>query len=90
MQQYTPYSVSKTAENMLTLYTAERLKDDGITVLCMSPGYCATNLNYFNGTNPPEYGGASIAHTITVDKLEKEGDLHGAFLGDGPGAVFPW
>jgi hypothetical protein len=72
------------------MYTADRLKDDGIVVLCMSPGYCATNLNEFAGVNPPEHGGAAIAHTVTVEKLDDGGNVHGAFFGDTPGAVLPW
>jgi len=87
VEKYTPYSVSKAAENMLTLYTATLLKDEGITVLTLSPGFCATNLNDHTGTNPPEYGGAAIAHAVTV---ENKGELHGAFLGDSPGVEFPY
>jgi NAD(P)-dependent dehydrogenase (short-subunit alcohol dehydrogenase family) len=86
-QRYAQYAISKAALNMLTLYTLERVKGDGITVIAMSPGFCATNLNNFRGTLPPEVGALNIVDAITKGSYE---DMNGKFMGDKKGEFYPW
>jgi len=86
-QPYTVYSASKAAMNLLTLYTKERVKDDKITVLAMSPGYCATNLNGFTGHLSAEQGGLNIVRSIVTGNFET---ANGKFFGDNEGQYYPW
>jgi len=52
------YSASKAAVNMLTVQLAYELRDTAIKVNSASPGYTATDLNGFAGTDTPEQGAA--------------------------------
>jgi NAD(P)-dependent dehydrogenase (short-subunit alcohol dehydrogenase family) len=38
------YSISKAAQNMLSLHQARDLKDDGVIVVCMDPGWVKTRM----------------------------------------------
>lgn len=40
----TPYSISKTALNMLTVHQASELKDQGVIVVCVDPGHVKTEM----------------------------------------------
>jgi len=40
----TTYSISKAAVNMLTVHQSEQLKDRGIKVICMDPGWVKTRM----------------------------------------------
>jgi NAD(P)-dependent dehydrogenase (short-subunit alcohol dehydrogenase family) len=40
----TTYAISKAAVNMLTVHQAEQLKDKGIKVICMDPGWVKTRM----------------------------------------------
>ncbi|KAK4935513.1 hypothetical protein LTR10_023424 [Elasticomyces elasticus] len=40
----TTYSISKAAVNMLTVHQSEQLKDRGIQVICMDPGWVKTRM----------------------------------------------
>jgi NAD(P)-dependent dehydrogenase (short-subunit alcohol dehydrogenase family) len=44
-----PYPSSKTALNMLTAMYAKELRDTGIKVNAANPGYCATDVNGYQG-----------------------------------------
>jgi len=74
--QYTPYSVSKAALNMLSLYTMHRLKADKIAVVMTTPGYCGTALNNFNGVKDPADGALNTVHAATLGSYE---DMNGKF-----------
>lgn len=52
------YSASKAAVNMLTVQLAHELRDTAIKVNSANPGYTATDLNDFAGTDTPEQGAA--------------------------------
>jgi NAD(P)-dependent dehydrogenase (short-subunit alcohol dehydrogenase family) len=88
-ERYVQYSVSKAALNMLTLYTMDRVNKDGIAVITMSPGYCATNLNNFSGILPPEEGALVIVDSITKGNFE---NMNGKFIGSRKGKEesYPW
>jgi NAD(P)-dependent dehydrogenase (short-subunit alcohol dehydrogenase family) len=85
--RYIQYSVSKAALNMLALYTLNKVKENKIAVLVMSPGYCATKLNNFQGFLPPEEGALKIVETVTKGDFES---TNGKFFGDNPGSFYPW
>jgi NAD(P)-dependent dehydrogenase (short-subunit alcohol dehydrogenase family) len=70
--EYVEYSVSKAAFNMLALNYMVKLKDKNITITLTSPGYCATNLNHYSGTLPPEEGALNIVYAV-------ERQEHGTF-----------
>ncbi|CAN8099231.1 unnamed protein product [Discula destructiva] len=62
-----PYTISKTAEHMLALFYSAQFdgRDDWkVNVSC--PGYCATNLNEFAGTNAPESGAINACRLATL------------------------
>lgn len=50
------YNASKTALNAVTVAYARELRDTGILVNAVSPGYVATDLNGFAGVLTPEQG----------------------------------
>jgi NAD(P)-dependent dehydrogenase (short-subunit alcohol dehydrogenase family) len=52
------YSASKAALNMLTVQLAYELRDTAIKVNSAAPGYTATDLNDFAGTDTPAQGAA--------------------------------
>lgn len=52
------YSASKAALNMLTVQLARELRDTPIKVNSACPGYTATDLNGFAGTDTPAQGAA--------------------------------
>lgn len=62
-----PYTISKTAMTMLgLLYSAkfDGRKDWKVNLCC--PGYCATNLNGFAGSMPPEHGAINACRLATL------------------------
>ena len=64
------YSASKAALNMLTVQLAYELRDTGIKVNSAAPGYTATDLNGFEGTDTPAQG---AAEAIRLALLPAEG-----------------
>lgn len=65
--EYTHYTTSKAALNMLALHYAVRYEGRGdwkLNLCC--PGYCATSLNGFAGTNPPEHGAINACRLATL------------------------
>ena len=52
------YSASKAALNMLTVQLAHELRDTAIKVNSAAPGFTATDLNGFAGTDTPAQGAA--------------------------------
>jgi NAD(P)-dependent dehydrogenase (short-subunit alcohol dehydrogenase family) len=79
------YNSSKAALNAITLIYANTLRDSGITVNALSPGFCATDLNNHTGHLSADEGGAHIARQVTLP-----GDgLTGVFLNEN-GGTHPW
>ncbi|NGO06309.1 SDR family NAD(P)-dependent oxidoreductase [Streptomyces sp. HC44] len=60
------YNSSKAALNAITLIYANTLRDTGIKVNALSPGFCATDLNHHTGHLTAEEGGAHIARQVTL------------------------
>ena len=77
------YAASKTALNAVTLAFAIELEPAGITVVAASPGFTATALNNFAGTETVEQG---ARHPVRA-ALETAG-LTGTFTG--PDGQIPW
>jgi len=78
---YTQYSCSKAALNMLALNYLKQLKDENITVVVTTPGFCGTNLNAYAGTRSPEDGATEIVYAVTQQE-------NGTFVKSGN--VVPW
>jgi len=77
------YAASKTALNAVTLAFALELEKENIKVVATSPGYTATALNNFQGTDSLEVGSREPVRVA----LETDGPT-GSFTGpDGP---LPW
>jgi len=79
--EYTQYCCSKAALNMLALNYLKRLKDENITVVVATPGFCATQLNNHAGTRLPEDGAMEIVVAVTAGKS-------GTFIRGGN--IIPW
>lgn len=60
------YRSSKAALNMLMLHYACKYKDAGWKVNAGCPGYCATNLNGYAGTDTPENGALNAVRLATL------------------------
>jgi NAD(P)-dependent dehydrogenase (short-subunit alcohol dehydrogenase family) len=78
------YSASKAALNMLTVQLAYELRDTAIKVNSAAPGYTATDLNGFAGTDTPAQG---AAEAIRLALLPAEGPTGTTSSADGP---IPW
>lgn len=78
------YAPSKTFVTALTIQYARELADTAILVNASCPGYVATDLNGFTGTQSPE-DGAVVA--IRLATLPDGGPRAGVFDADGP---VPW
>jgi NAD(P)-dependent dehydrogenase (short-subunit alcohol dehydrogenase family) len=59
------YNSSKAALNAITLIYATTLRDTGIKVNALSPGFCATDLNNHTGHLSAAEGGVHIARQVT-------------------------
>jgi NAD(P)-dependent dehydrogenase (short-subunit alcohol dehydrogenase family) len=79
------YNSSKAALNAITVIYAGNLRDAGIKVNALSPGFCATDLNHHTGVLSAEEGGAHIARQVT---LPPDGPT-GVFLSE-DGGTYPW
>jgi NAD(P)-dependent dehydrogenase (short-subunit alcohol dehydrogenase family) len=77
------YAASKTALNAVTLAFALELEKEGIKVNATSPGYTATALNNFQGTDSLEVGSREPIRVA----LETDGTTGGFTGPDGP---MPW
>jgi NAD(P)-dependent dehydrogenase (short-subunit alcohol dehydrogenase family) len=78
------YSASKAALNMLTVQLAYELRDTTIKVNSAAPGYTATDLNNFAGTDTPEQG---AAEAIRLALLPADGPTGTTSAAAGP---LPW
>ena len=78
------YSASKAALNMLTVQLAYELRDTAIKVNSAAPGYTATALNNFAGTDTPAQG---AAEAIRLALLPADGPTGTTSSATGP---LPW
>jgi NAD(P)-dependent dehydrogenase (short-subunit alcohol dehydrogenase family) len=69
----------------MTLIYANTLRDSGIRVNALSPGFCATDLNNHTGHLSADEGGAHIARQVS---RPADGPT-GVFLSD-QGGTCPW
>ena len=76
------YNSSKAALNAVTLIYANALRDSGIRVNALSPGFCATALNGHTGVLTADEGGAHIARQTSAPET-------GVFLNEN-GGTYPW
>jgi NAD(P)-dependent dehydrogenase (short-subunit alcohol dehydrogenase family) len=77
------YAASKTALNAVTLAFALELKKENIKVIATSPGYTATALNNFQGTDSLEVGSREpVQAALDINRLT------GTFTG--PEGPMPW
>ncbi|MCF6388492.1 SDR family oxidoreductase [Mycobacterium sp. MBM] len=82
------YQSSKAAVNALTVLYANELRDDGIKVNAVCPGYRATELN--GGLPTPGAGDPADGATVSVQMAMIDDDGPTAqFVGD-TGAIYPW
>jgi NAD(P)-dependent dehydrogenase (short-subunit alcohol dehydrogenase family) len=79
------YNSSKAALNAITLIYARTLREDGITVNAVSPGYVATDLNHHSGHLTAEEAGSNIARQIT----QPDREATGVFLSEN-GGTYSW
>lgn len=78
------YGASKTALNAITLALALELKEANINVRAVSPGFTATALNNFQGTDTVEEGSREPVRVA----LDEDGHS-GVFTGPGE-VIIPW
>jgi len=78
------YNSSKAALNAITLIYARELREAGITVNAVSPGFCATDLNGHTGVLTAQEGGAHIVRQATMPDCPT-----GVFLSE-TGGTIPW
>jgi NAD(P)-dependent dehydrogenase (short-subunit alcohol dehydrogenase family) len=78
------YCASKAALNMLTVQLAYELRDTGIKVNAVSPGYVATDMNQNQGKLTVDEG---AAEPVRLALLPADGPT-GGFFGDG--GIYPW
>lgn len=83
------YGASKTALNGIFLSLANELEGSNIKVNLVSPGFTATALNNFQGTDTVEYGSLEPIRVALAEDLP-----NGSFTGPadfaGPDHVLPW
>lgn len=80
-QQFIGYNASKAALNMLTVQLHEELKETGIKVNSVSPGFVKTDLTGFGVMTPEEGARLPVQHALG-------GDDSGRFLE--PDGATPW
>ena len=77
------YGASKTALNAITMAFAIELEKTNIKVNAVTPGFTATALNNFQGTDTIEVGALAVVKAA----LDEDGPT-GTFTG--PDGIFPW
>ncbi|KAK2792574.1 hypothetical protein FQN52_003079, partial [Onygenales sp. PD_12] len=82
---YMGYRSTKSALNMLALTYANILKEDGITVVIVCPGFCATNLNDYAGILEPSVGAEQIVKAATNGTHD---EVSGTWVSEG--GIMPW
>lgn len=81
---FNAYSCSKTALNAFTALLAKEFKNTNFKIKSVAPGYTATDLNHFKGTQTVEQAAKAIIKYVT---LENNGPTGKYFKDDGE---IPW
>ncbi|KAF2669151.1 NAD(P)-binding protein [Microthyrium microscopicum] len=85
---YEPYSLTKSALNLLTWYKIKELDGQNIAIVTTSPGYCATNLNEHAGVREARDGAKDIFEAATTGTFET---MNGKFFElSSSGGEIPW
>jgi NAD(P)-dependent dehydrogenase (short-subunit alcohol dehydrogenase family) len=79
--QFIGYNASKAALNMLTVQLSEELRDTGIKINSVSPGFVKTDLTGYGTMTPAEGARLPVKYAL-------EGDESGAFIE--PDGRTPW
>jgi NAD(P)-dependent dehydrogenase (short-subunit alcohol dehydrogenase family) len=72
----TAYCSSKTALNAFTIMLAYEFKDTNFKINSVSPGYTATDLNQYRGTQSVAQGASVIVKYATLDKNGATGKFY--------------
>ncbi|EXJ60177.1 hypothetical protein A1O7_04329 [Cladophialophora yegresii CBS 114405] len=72
----TTYSISKAAVNMLTVHQSEQLKDRGIKVICMDPGWVKTRMGGDGAILEPEDSIGGMLKVVHGVKNEDTGKFY--------------
>jgi NAD(P)-dependent dehydrogenase (short-subunit alcohol dehydrogenase family) len=83
---YPIYRSSKAAMTVLMLHYTRLLEGEGFVVTASNPGYCATNLNAYNGLKDPREGAKAVVRGAIGDKK----DVHGKHIDEDEGNFVPW
>lgn len=70
---YPIYRSTKTALNMVMVHYTKLLEKEGFIVSASDPGYCATNLNAYNGYKDPREGAKVLIRAAVASKDEVHG-----------------
>jgi len=81
------YPTSKAALNALTVQYAKELKEHGIAVNAVTPGFCATDFNKDLGIAIPRTAAEGAAVAVKLATAGPDGPTGGFFDEDGP---VPW
>ena len=79
------YSISKAALNMLTVHQADQLREQGVKVVCMDPGWVKTRMGGVGAILEPE---ESIGGMLKVIRSLNEADTGKFYQYDGN--IVPW
>ena len=72
-ENFDAYSCSKVALNAFTVMLANEFRNTRFTIKSVAPGYTATDLNQFKGTQTVEQGAKWIVHHATTDDVGATG-----------------
>jgi NAD(P)-dependent dehydrogenase (short-subunit alcohol dehydrogenase family) len=70
MSKFPLYRTTKAALNMVMLYYAHKLENEGFVVSAPAPGFCATNLNGGAGKKDPRDGAKMLVKALLGDREE--------------------
>ncbi|WP_374464728.1 SDR family NAD(P)-dependent oxidoreductase [Chryseobacterium sp.] len=68
-RMYDAYSASKTALNAFTVLLSKELQETDFKVISVEPGYTASNLNQYRGTQTPEQAAGIIVKFVTLQDV---------------------
>ncbi len=71
----TSYCISKAGLNMLTVKSAAALRDDGVAVVAMHPGWVATDMGGASAALSPDESASAIVQTLDGLSLEHTGSF---------------
>jgi NAD(P)-dependent dehydrogenase (short-subunit alcohol dehydrogenase family) len=72
------YSTSKVALNSFTLMLANELQNTAFKINCVTPGYTATDLNNYSGSQTPDEAAQIIIKYATLSKDGPSGQFFGS------------